>query len=60
MKIIRPSLEYPEVPLYWVLENSAERWGDKVGVIYEDREIYLSTSLKREWAGSPPRWPLWG
>ena len=39
MGSVRPSLEYPQVPLYSVLEDSAARWGEKTAVIYKDRGI---------------------
>ncbi|MFQ6033890.1 MAG: AMP-binding protein, partial [Candidatus Bipolaricaulia bacterium] len=39
MRLVRPSLEYPEVPLYSVLEEAAARWGEKTAVIHQDKEI---------------------
>jgi long-chain acyl-CoA synthetase len=39
MRSVRPSLECPEIPLYSVLEDSAERWGEKTAVINKDKEI---------------------
>jgi len=39
MAYVRPTLDYPEVPLYHDLERGAAKWPDKVALIYNDRRI---------------------
>ena len=47
MRSVRPSLEYPEAPLYSVLDQAAERWGERTAVIHKDRKISFSELAER-------------
>lgn len=39
MPYVRPSLEYPEIPLYQTFTDAAKRWPDNIALIYNDKEI---------------------
>jgi len=39
MAYVRPALDYPETPLYRDLERAAEKWPDKVALVYGDQRM---------------------